>query len=69
MPVSLISPDFCEWTLTDEFILIGNLDGDLQDYLELWFPREVKEKEKLNHSEAAQEELLAMGLNHKCVIQ
>ncbi|KAL8292414.1 hypothetical protein RQP46_001026 [Phenoliferia psychrophenolica] len=46
-----------------------NLDMAAQQYLELWFPKEVKEKEKLNHAEAAKEELQAMGLEHKCVIQ
>lgn len=47
----------------------GNLDQAMQQYLELWFPKEVKEKEKLNHAEAAKEELQAMGLDHKCIVQ
>lgn len=38
-------------------------------YLKEWFPREVKEKEKSNHKEAAREELEEMGLKeHKCII-
>ncbi|KAK4704039.1 E3 ubiquitin-protein ligase BAH, partial [Phenoliferia sp. Uapishka_3] len=46
-----------------------NLDHAMQQYLELWFPKEVKEKAKLNQAEAAKEELQAMGLEHKCVVQ
>ncbi|KAM0752278.1 hypothetical protein T439DRAFT_347178 [Meredithblackwellia eburnea MCA 4105] len=47
-----------------------NLDTALETFLEMWFPKEVKAKEKANHNEAAKEELEAMGLkDHKCVIQ
>ncbi|KAI5477643.1 zinc finger, RING-type protein [Pseudohyphozyma bogoriensis] len=48
----------------------ANLDTAMEEYLELWFPKEVKAKQKQNHKESAAEELEAMGLNgHKCVIQ
>ena len=38
-------------------------------YLEHWFPKEVKEKQKLNQSEVVKEELLEIGLNHRCDVQ
>ncbi|BGP51244.1 hypothetical protein JCM10450v2_007173 [Rhodotorula kratochvilovae] len=47
----------------------GNLDGELQKFLERWFPHEVKEKERNNAKEAAREELEEMGLHErKCVV-
>ncbi|GAA5855389.1 hypothetical protein JCM9279_006462 [Rhodotorula babjevae] len=47
----------------------SNLDGELQKFLERWFPHEVKDKEKHNAKEAAKEELEEMGLHErKCVV-
>ena len=48
-----------------------NLDKKMQAYLQLWFPKEVKAKEKENKKEAAKEEIEEMGLSvdHKCVVQ
>lgn len=41
----------------------------MSKYLNEWFPREVKAKEKSNQKESAREELAEMGLkDHKCVI-
>jgi uncharacterized protein with GYD domain len=38
-------------------------------YLQEWFPREIKAKEKANQKEAAREELEEMGLKeHKCLL-
>lgn len=50
--------------------MTGNLDHAMQEYLNLWFPKEVKEKDKLNRTLQAKEELEAMGLSdHKCIVQ
>lgn len=38
----------------------GNLDTAMQSYLQLWFPKEVKEKQALNKKETAKEELEEM---------
>ena len=47
----------------------SNLDGELQKFLERWFPHEVKDKEKHNAKEAAKEELEEMGLHErKCLV-
>lgn len=48
----------------------ANLDNALQEFLKLWFPKEVKLKIKSNSAEAAKEELLEMGMaDHKCLLQ
>lgn len=47
----------------------ANLDTDMLKYLQEWFPREIKAKEKANQKEAAREELEEMGLKeHKCLL-
>lgn len=47
-----------------------NMDEEADKYLQTWFPREVKEKNKENEKDRRQEELEAMGLREKeCVIQ
>lgn len=47
----------------------ANLDTDMFKYLQEWFPREIKAKEKANQKEAAREELEEMGLKeHKCLL-
>ncbi|KWU44571.1 hypothetical protein RHOSPDRAFT_29176 [Rhodotorula sp. JG-1b] len=47
----------------------SNLDTDMLKYLQEWFPREIKAKEKANQKEAAREELEEMGLKeHKCLL-
>lgn len=41
----------------------------MQEFLKLWFPKEVKDKAKSNSIEAAKEELLEMGIvEHKCTV-
>ncbi|GJN93259.1 hypothetical protein Rhopal_006306-T1 [Rhodotorula paludigena] len=46
-----------------------NLDTELQQFMQRWFPHEVKAKEKANRKEAAREELEEMGLvEHKCLV-
>ncbi|GAA93828.1 uncharacterized protein L969DRAFT_84727 [Mixia osmundae IAM 14324] len=45
-----------------------NLDSALTDYLKTWFPREVKQKLKDDHSESAMEDIQEMGLDHRCLI-
>ncbi|GAA5863069.1 hypothetical protein JCM3774_001411 [Rhodotorula dairenensis] len=47
----------------------ANLDTDMLKYLQEWFPREIKAKQKANQKEAAREELEEMGLKeHKCTV-
>lgn len=49
------------WLLTD--VVAENLDLAMAQYLQLWFPKEVKLKDNLNRLEAGREELEAMGLH------
>lgn len=39
----------------------NNLDWALLNFMQDWFPEEVKEKKKANEREAAEEELREMG--------
>lgn len=60
--------DICSSVLTSP--ITANLDQALQEYLKLWFPKEVKAKEKANGKESAKEELMEMGISdHRCVVQ
>lgn len=46
-----------------------NMDEEADKYLQTWFPKEVKEKNKENEKDRRAEELEAMGLREeKCVI-
>ncbi|KZV94469.1 hypothetical protein EXIGLDRAFT_736969 [Exidia glandulosa HHB12029] len=48
----------------------ANLDMALQNFLQDWFPREVREKAKSNDREAAQEEMEELGLDTRtCIVQ
>lgn len=50
----------------------ANLDAALQNLMQEWFPREVREKAKANEREAAQEELAELGFDaseRNCVVQ
>ncbi|EJD34798.1 hypothetical protein AURDEDRAFT_188931 [Auricularia subglabra TFB-10046 SS5] len=50
----------------------ANLDAALQNLMQEWFPREVREKAKSNEREAAQEELAELGFDARernCVVQ
>ena len=51
-------------------VRVGNLDKTLMKFLKLYFPREVKEKMRLNAHEATREELEEMGLNPeaRCIV-
>lgn len=47
-----------------------NMDEEADKYLQTWFPREVKEKNKENEKDRRQEDLEALGLREeKCVVQ
>lgn len=46
--------------LTHHRFLAENLDTAMQSYLQLWFPKEVKDKQAANKKEAAKEELEEM---------
>jgi hypothetical protein len=66
-PLALILFEFVE--LTHE-TSAGNLDEVMQEFLKLWFPKEVKVKAKANAIEAGQEELRELGMAEpKCTIQ
>ncbi|KAJ9479735.1 hypothetical protein PHBOTO_003225 [Pseudozyma hubeiensis] len=46
-----------------------NMDEEADKYLQIWFPQEVKEKNKENEKDRRQEDLEAMGLRERdCVI-
>ncbi|PWZ00288.1 hypothetical protein BCV70DRAFT_190265 [Testicularia cyperi] len=46
-----------------------NMDEEADKYLQLWFPKEVKEKTKENEKDRRQEELEALGLKEeKCIV-
>lgn len=47
----------------------ANLDKSVEAYLQLWFPREVKEKKRLNEIEASKEQLEEAGINGRCSVQ
>lgn len=49
--------------------LIANLDDGLQEFLKMWFPREVKLKKHQNAIEAGKEEAQELGYNDtRCTI-
>lgn len=41
----------------------------MEQFLKLWFPKEVREKEQANSIEAGREELEEMGLDGRCLVQ
>lgn len=41
----------------------------MEQFLKLWFPKEVREKEHSNSVEAGREELEEMGLDNRCLVQ
>lgn len=46
-----------------------NLDDAMGNFLEIWFPKEVEEKDKENETERKKEELQELGIDHeKCTI-
>ncbi|CDZ97748.1 ring finger protein [Phaffia rhodozyma] len=45
-----------------------NLDTEAMDYMKLYFPREVKIKQRENEKEVAKEDMESAGLDGKCII-
>lgn len=46
----------------------ANLDAALQNYLRLYFPKEVKQKQKENEKESTAEQMQEMGFDSKCCV-
>jgi hypothetical protein len=57
-----VSDDRTAWPCTTDTTL------SVHSFMVEWFPLEVKEKQKSNEKEVAQQDLIDMGLDAKCII-